>query len=122
MSVKDIVAELVLLPRNLNSRRDVSAYSLVRETGYFKSHQEVTSNAIHQTVVMTPELVTEWLSYSEDKRTNEGWFFQRGPEGFQVGRLASDSSLHSLVNYTDEFIACAAFIKHEAESIRGKAT
>lgn len=117
MSIDDTLASVIHLPRNLN-RGDVSAYSLLRDSGYFATHAQVTESEIHRILVRHPECVKEWLSYSEDKRAGAGWFFQRGPSTFRVGYVPVGSSSRSQVDYSDEMTACAAFIKHEAEDIR----
>lgn len=117
MSIDDTIADLIHLPRNFN-RGDVSVYSLLRDSGYFATHEQVTESEIHRVLVRHPECVNEWLSYSEDRRTGAGWFIQRSAKGFHVGYYPAGSSSHSPVDYSDETVACAAFIKHEAEDIR----
>ena len=65
-----------------------------------------------------PELIGQWLQWSEDKRNFPTWYFTRGDDGnCLVGHLPEGKEFDE-INTSDAFKACAAFIKLEAERIR----
>lgn len=115
MSIDSTVIDVINLPRNFCGRGDASIYSLLQESGYFAVHDEVTEGAIHGALRRNPEIVTDWMQFSEAKRVSSGWFLRReGAKGYQVGHYPD----HEPVDYSDELEACAAFIKREIEDIR----
>jgi hypothetical protein len=118
MSIDDTITHLIYLPRNFNRRGNASMYSLLRDSGYFAMHDQVTEDALQQMLLRHPECVDEWMSFSEEKRASAGWFFRRGPKGYDVGYFPVISSRHQPVDYADGVAACAAFIKREIEDIR----
>jgi hypothetical protein len=118
MSIDQTISHLIHLPRNFNNPGNASVYSLLRDSGYFAVHDQVTEDALHQALLRHPECVDEWMSFSEEKRASAGWFFRKGPKGYEVGYFPVTSSGHQPVDYADGVAACAAFIKREVEDIR----
>lgn len=118
MNIENTITDLIHLPRNFDSQGDASIYSLLREVGYFDLHDQVTESAIQKRLREYPDLVREWMDFSEGKRVSAGWFFQEGPNGYQVGYSPESNNSHLPVDYSDAVAACAAFIKREAEDIR----
>lgn len=114
MSIDSTVSDVVNLPRNFHGRGDASIYSLLQESGYFAVHEEVTEGAIHDALREHPELASDWMDFSEAKRASSGWFLRRVAKGYLVGHYPD----HEPVEYSDELVACAAFIKREIEDIR----
>ena len=114
MNIDRTVSDVINLPRNFYGR-NASIYSLLLESGYFAVHDQVTEGAIHDALRGHPEVVGDWMNFSEAKRANSGWFLRRGgANGYQVGHYPD----HEPVDYSDELGACAAFIKREIEDIR----
>jgi hypothetical protein len=58
------------------------------------------------------------MSFSARKRASAGWFFRKGPKGYEVGYFPLTSTVHQPVDFADGVAACAAFIKREVEDIR----
>ncbi len=114
MSIESTLNDLIQLPRNFSVCRDASIHSLLQESGYFAVHKAVTEDAIHDALREHPELVSDWIDFSDSKRASSGWFLRRGATGYQVGHYSD----HEPVEYLDELTACAAFIKREIEDIR----
>lgn len=115
MTVQDratLIAAICRIPADFRRRGDVSRSEILAESGYFADPDalEVATLAAH--LADHPELVHDWLVYSEDKRTSKGWYFGQRPSGaFEIGQLAGGSE-----TFTDPCMACAAFILRE---IRG---
>jgi hypothetical protein len=114
MNMAETIIAVIHLPRNFNNLGDVSAYSLLLDSGYCETHNQITESAIHEELIKRPECVGEWLNFSEEKRTSTGWYFQKGSKSYQVGYFPNGQ----LVDYVDKITACAAFIKREIENIR----
>lgn len=120
MSVAQTISTLIHLPRHFSSLGNVSFYSLLKESGYFAVHDQVSESAIREAIVRHPECVEEWIRFSEDKRTNSGWFFHRDAAGcYAVGYFRVGVGVVQRIEYTEATEACAAFIKREVEDVRG---
>ncbi len=120
MRKDDILVDLVHLPRRFNASK-MSMYELLRQTHYFELYDEVSEAGIRETLARHPECVDEWISYSEDKRTSSGWYIkQENGTSYKVGCLSPKGDKNIETSYVDRTDACAAFIKHELEDIRGE--
>jgi hypothetical protein len=117
LQIKD---KLILLPRVFNRIGNVAIYDLLKETGYFEMYDQLSEEIIFESLAQHPEYVNDWLTYSEDKRTNSGWYFkQEGPNSYKVGYFGGKESENIPYKYIDRIKLCAAFIKRESEDIRG---
>jgi hypothetical protein len=114
-----IATEIVTMPRRMHSE-DKSPFALLEATGYFELHDQVSVSDIREVVSHTSECVQEWMQYSEDQRSS-AWYFTLNDEGlyetghFDIRSVPNDTNR---VQYENAIDACAAFIKHEIESIR----
>jgi hypothetical protein len=115
----DMIAELVTLPRRFHKLGNVSMFSLLEATGYFGLHDQISEEDIRDGLVRCPECAQEWLQYSEDKRTSNGWYVVQNEEGlYETGFVAHAGTSTNRVQYDSSIHACASFIKHELEDIR----
>lgn len=121
MDRNNAVNQIVCLTMQYNNAGNCkSIYTLLQETGYFELHSQILECDIHEAVTQHPECVHQWLAWSEDKRTDGGWYFQQDERGkYIVGLFAPEEGSSQRTEYSDANSACAAFIKHEIESIRG---
>ena len=117
----DMIAQIVRLPRQFYTLRNVSMFALLKATGYFKLHDQISEGDIRAALVQCPECAQEWMQYAEDKRTSSGWYFTLNDEGlyetgyFDIKSVPRDTNR---VQYENAIDASAAFIKHEIESMR----
>jgi hypothetical protein len=93
-------------------------HALLDGTGYLVAHEKITEALLHQELLDHPECIAEWLTWSESKRTDSGWFLRRTAKGCEVGFFPASRDHHRAIAYTDPAAACAAFIKREIEDIR----
>jgi hypothetical protein len=115
----DLAKQIVALPRTFHSLGDVSMFSLLECTGYFGVHDQLSETDIRAGLVGCPDCVQEWMQYAEDKRTPSGWYVTLNDEGcYETGYIADVRTRTNRVQYENAIDACAAFIKHEIESIR----
>src|SRR5262249_55449466 len=104
----DLIASVCNLPRDFRSVRTKSVVALLRASGYFDHHAEVTVDSVRAELAAEPALVRDWLSWSADKRTNAGWYLL---EDGTVGYHPDGPQLR----FTDSITACAQFIVRELE-------
>ena len=119
-TLNDIATQIVTIPRKFHMM-DMSTFALLKETGYFELHDQVSESDLRSALLRDPACVQEWIQYSEDKRCPSGWYFVLNDEGlyetgyFDIKSVPNDANR---VQYENAIDACAAFIKHEIESIR----
>jgi hypothetical protein len=116
----DIAMQIVTIPRRMHSE-DKSPFALLKETGYFELHDQVSVDDIRNAIVRDPACVQEWIQYIDDQRCSSSWYFVLNDEGvYEVGFFDSntDPVRSNQVVYENAVDACAAFIKHQIESIR----
>jgi hypothetical protein len=115
----DIATQIVTLPRTFHILGNVSVFALLKATGYFGLHDQISQGDIRGALLRCPECIQEWLQYAEDKRTPSGWYVTQNDEGcYETGYIANVRTRTNRVQYENAIDACAAFIKHEIESIR----
>ena len=115
----DMVAQIVTLPRKFQALGNVSMFSLLEATGYFKLRDQISEDDIRTALLCRPECVQEWIQYSEDKRISSGWYATKNDEGcYETGYIADVSTPRNRVQYEGAVDACASFIKHEIDEIR----
>jgi len=118
---EDIADKVVRLSRTFRAGNEVSMYDLLADTGYLEHHDRIGEDVIRKRLALAPELISEWLIYSEDKRTRRGWYFRSSPShGYEVGYFGGTDDQNISMVCTDRFDACAKFVKKELEEMRGQ--
>jgi hypothetical protein len=118
MNLQNIIHNIIFLPRKCRERANESSYSLLQESGYFQHANEITKDHIREVILQFPECVALWLQWSEDKRTQEGWYFSQDTNlKYSVGRVSKKGNTQQK-EYSNAITACAIFIKEEIENIR----
>jgi hypothetical protein len=106
------------LAEKLFARGNVSINVLLKETGYFEVHSQINEANISNELKKHPEYINHWLNWSNNKRTNSGWFFKQENNGKYVVGYSPEKPDLNHFEYSDLPEACAAFIKLEIEEIR----
>jgi len=117
----DLAMQIVTMPRRFHSLGNISIFNLLEETGYFERHDQISEDGIRTALLCCPECVQEWIQYSEDKRSSSGWYLTLNDEGLYETAYFDIKAVPNTTNrfqYESAVDACAAFIKHEIESIR----
>ena len=119
MTTSDILYDIIHLPLRFNEAGDKSIHAILAGMKYSELRCQITVEAIRNSLSRHPECVTDWLRYSEDKRSTGGWYFKEARSGeFIVGCLAEDDrKAASQQFYDDKIVACAVFVKRELDSI-----
>lgn len=114
-----IITSVIQIPRKHHDLGNVSMCSLLANSGYLDSPEEVTEADIYEALLGHPECIREWKQLSEDKRTT-GWYLIDSSNGsYGIGYIPVDGEANiEPLEYPDEAWACAAFVKRELEGIR----
>lgn len=95
-----------------------SFLELLEETGYFQVHGNISEKTIEKQLKRHPECVDEWISYSEDKRSDSGYYIKREGKIYIIGYLDKQGEIQILEKTNNAVKACAIFIIKEVEDIR----
>ncbi|HNO71685.1 MAG TPA: hypothetical protein PKO16_07945 [Bacteroidia bacterium] len=118
MNTNNLIKSILSLPEKFHTIRNVSIYSLLKETGYFEIHGQINEAIIIDELNKHPEYINHWLNWSDDKRTTSGWYFKQNENGKYVVGYSPASEQSKQMEYFDLKEACAVFIKREIEEIR----
>ena len=118
MDKTKVLEDIILLPRQFHTLRNISIFNLLMQSGYFKLHDQINNADILKAVSEHHDIINDWLTWSDNKRVTEGWFFKKNEdETYVVGYFPSDKNKKEIVfSNIDE--ACSYFIKNEIEAIR----
>lgn len=117
--VKTIALRVVLLPRELQGRETESIFSLLKDSGYFENFNEISEELFRDILSQNEDCVQDWLGFSNNKRSDAGWFFlKEGNATYVVGYLSRESKKNKRFVYNNSIDACASFVKREIEQIR----
>lgn len=53
---------------------DKSPFALLKETGYFELHDQVSVSDIREALNRDPACVQEWMQYIDDQRCISSWY------------------------------------------------
>ena len=112
-SDSSLVRAICKIPREFR-RGNISPRESLERFGYDSAREAVTVAALRSCLEEEPELITEWLHWSEDKRTSDGWFFSVRDDVGEVGYLGR---AEPPTKFTPLAEACAQFVHREIESI-----
>jgi hypothetical protein len=110
MSTFDEIQHICSLPTEFRSG-EKSPRDLVREAGV--DVRSLTTDSIVAVLKTQPELVTEWLQWSEGKRSSPGYYFLSEGQCHVVGYYPGDER----IEFADPISACADFVVKEINDI-----
>ncbi len=121
VEIRETAKRIVSIPDDFN-QTDKSARVLLLESGYFQFPDKITVEMLVDTLKDSPTHLDLWFSWSENKRTDSGWFFKINESDICTVGFYPDSSGIAPKIYTDVYLAAANFIKSEIEDIRSSTT
>ncbi len=116
--IEKVIKKVLAIPHDFHERKNASSIDLLNESGYLEFNELIQQENIIEILKADPNLITEWLQWSDDKRSTPTWYFTRGDDGWCFVGHSPEGNEFKEINTKDEFKACAAFIKLEAERIR----
>ena len=119
--MNDVISKICLIPRNLRTEKESNLIPLVQESGYLFNEHLVTNEKIMRYLKSHPYLIKDWLLYSENKRTSEGWYFDKEGKIWKVGYFKIDPGHDYRENeshFRSRYKACTFFIINEINELR----
>jgi len=112
------INKIISLSTEFYNKRNVSIFTLLKETGYFEKYNQINENDILYELTIYPEFINKWFCWSENKRSRSGWYIKQNENNtYSVGYFPANRNIPQL-EYFDIKEACAAFIIREIEEIR----
>ncbi|MDR1180352.1 MAG: hypothetical protein LBL13_00015 [Bacteroidales bacterium] len=113
----NIVKKIIFIPKRFHSDNKSSAYSLLKESGYFEFYNSICTKDICTILMQYPDCLNDWLQWSNDKRSSYGWYLKQNQDKkYVIGYISPN--YNKVMEYTDIVEACSYFIKQEIEDIR----
>jgi len=95
-----------------------SLREVVQASGYADLRGQFAARELADYLRARPAVVEQWVGFSEDKRTADGWYL-RPPSS--IGRISRESPPMHEVKHVDLAAACAAFIIAELGDVLDRA-
>ncbi len=120
MKTIDVIHNIITLPSRLRgSGGNVSFFHLLRQSGYFEAHFNITESAVRDALAADLQCVIDWIQFFEDQRTGSGWYLNEDAPGFVINRFTSNPwTVWESVEYPDLVCACAGLIVRMIEEAR----
>ena len=83
---------------------DISLQEALKRTNYSDLRKSFGPGDLIKIIKIHPYLVSDWLAYSEDKRTNGGWYLKKSSEIGQVGNPSSHRSFDSIEEAVAQYV------------------
>jgi hypothetical protein len=117
MEIDDVIKNIIKIPRTFHELQNISVVDLLKQIGYFSMHKEISEDPLRKKLLYCQEYIDDWITYSEDRRTAEGFYFVQEGKEYIVGYLGKKYKFNTL-RFDNKINACASYIKHEIEYIR----
>jgi hypothetical protein len=115
-TVQDAIQKIIFIPRTFYLVGNKSWNVLVQESGYFQLKNSISESEISQCLIEYPELISDWLQWSDDQRCTPKIIFEQGESGrYHISRYPEGEQFEGF-NSLDSFKACAYYIIRELEN------
>ena len=112
----DLIFKLINLAKEFSQKHTVSIYELLQKTSYLKVADQISEQDLYKGLAIHPDFISDWLEYSEDKRTDDGWYFKLSDRNKYLVGSVNESGITE-TEYNDKIEACAVFVKKELDLI-----
>ena len=110
MKFGEAIQQICSLPAEFHKGRK-SAHELVHDTGI--DPEMLSTESVSAVLKSKPALVSDWLQWSEDKRSSPSYYFSSEGNSYVVGHYPGNDR----VEFADPIAACADFIVKEVKTI-----
>ena len=107
---KEAIKRICCIPVDFR-KGNKSFHELVHDTGI--ERRMLTAESVASALLSNPELVDDWLRWSEDQRSTPSHYFLEEKDKYVVGVYPGEES----VEFSDRIAACADFIIKQVSSI-----
>jgi hypothetical protein len=121
MDQQRIIQNVCQLPHEMRKTGNKSPAQILRESGC-SDYPEVLNSSVIETFLHTHvDLVEEWIAYSADKRTSEGWYIIRQGSGRETKYIVGFHPNGHSFEFSQPDKACGEFIVREVMEILSNA-
>jgi hypothetical protein len=117
-NITTIIDRIIFLPQSFRTRGDKSFYNLLESSRYFDFYEDVTESGICERLREYPVCCDSWMEWSEDRRSDSGWYVRRENENSYVVGYHGECSKIVPKYFIDKTQAVASFIKNQIENMR----
>lgn len=117
MSGEGVVERACRLPRDFHDFGNLSAFDLVRRSGYLENPEALVPSAVLDFLRRNPALIEDWLRWSADKRVGSGCAFYEKDDTYVVGLVPAGKE--KMLVFTDKCLACSEFVVRELRWMTG---
>jgi hypothetical protein len=82
----------------------ISLREALKVAGYADLRPSLTANELRLVIDDHPEFIEQWMSYSEDKRTDGGWYIQRNGNIGRVLKPVTERQYATIQDAVAEFV------------------
>jgi len=82
----------------------ISLHQALRVTKYAEHRPNVAAADLRSFIEADPSLVEEWMSYSEDKRTDGGWYLRRNGAVGRVPKATPEYQFDTIEHAVAEYV------------------
>jgi hypothetical protein len=100
---------ILRIARDTSGAAGLPLLEALKRSGYRDHRPRFGAHEVRAALSAHPALIDEWLAYSEDKRTEAGWYVLRDGE---IGQVLKPSAQRSYPTIEE---AVAQFIVHELD-------
>ena len=111
--------KILSIPKNIELNPRNSFCICYAEINQLFVDIHITFDDLLNALQESPHFISQWLTYSENKRTSNGWFVRQVESGkYEVGFYDGKGIVDNLF-FNDSVAACALFISKEITSVSG---
>ena len=107
---KEAIRRICRIPADFR-KGSKSFHELVHDTGI--ERRALTAASVTSVLLSNPDLVEDWLSWSEDQRSTPSYYFLEEKGKYAVGCYPGEE----IVEFSDSITACADFIVKQVSSV-----
>jgi hypothetical protein len=101
----DLLLPILRIGHNTSARgAGISISEALRVTNYAKRRRDFSSADLLLTIERDPSLIEEWISYSENKRTDGGWYILKDGTVGRAGKPGTTKRFEPLHRAVAEYV------------------
>lgn len=111
------IHSILHLPDTFYASGNISVINLLNSMSFNKYINDITAIMLYEELLKYPLTAVNWLEWSSNKRTNEGWYFMKVDNNkFVVGEYSNELNNNQFV-FDDLYEACSFYIFNELKYI-----
>ena len=105
-----------------SAERIKTPLQLFAETGYQANRTAITDEEIEKEIEKNPQLLSEWLAFTEDKRWTPSWGISKNKKEYVVFHVSTNGKVDQNFRFESGASACALMVRKEMEGFVERST